>query len=57
MTDWGCQWLELHPEPVGSPRQIPSPSELEDFVPQGKSQGPTEKDLLLLGKCEQGKAE
>lgn len=57
MTDWGCQWLELHPEPVGSPRQLPSPSELEEFVPQGKSQGPTEKDLLLLGKCEQGKAE
>lgn len=30
-------------------------SEWEEFVLQGKSQGPTEKDLLFLGKCEQAK--
>lgn len=48
MAAWGCWWLELRREPVGSP----SPSEREEFVPQGKSEDPTEKDLLLLGKHE-----
>lgn len=57
MAAWSCLRLELRPEPVGPPRQIQSPSEWEELFPEGKSKGPTKKELLLLGKHEQGKAE